>query len=194
MNFANTEFVQSFKTKNDGRVNPLPEVIFIGRSNVGKSSLINALINRKNLAFTSKKPGYTKLLNYFIVDDSFYLVDAPGYGYAKAGKSLGRDFQKMMDDYFSDNKALKQIFLLIDSRRELNEDDVTFLEFVKSKNLPLTVIFTKADKLNQSLRAKTMNMYQKLFSDSQKKAFFTSSLKKENIGMLQKHIEAVIKS
>ncbi len=194
MKFNNTHFVQSFTTKNDGRVKPLPEVIFIGRSNVGKSSLINALIGRRNLAYTSKKPGYTKLLNYFLVDDTFYLVDAPGYGYAKASRSVGHAFGKMMEDYFDANENLKQIYLLIDSRRELNDDDLTFLSFVESKGLPLTIIFTKADKLNQSLRAKTLNMFNKHFKGAQDQAFFTSSLKKENIGALQKHIEGVIRS
>ena len=193
MNFNNTTFVQSFQTKNDGRVKPLPEVIFIGRSNVGKSSLINALINRRNLAYVSKKPGYTKLLNYFMVDSTFYLVDAPGYGYAKGGKSLGSFFERMMNDYFDDNKALKQIYLLLDARRDLSEDDLMFLEFVRAKDYKVTVIFTKADKLNQSLKAKAMKLYETMFLDSQSKPFFTSSLKKENIGALQKHIETIIK-
>ena len=86
INFQNTLFVGSFTNKNEGAIEALPEIIFIGRSNVGKSSLINAIINRKNLAYTSKKPGFTKLLNYYNVDDTFYLVDAPGYGFAKREK------------------------------------------------------------------------------------------------------------
>ena len=192
MNFNNTTFVQSFTTKNDGRVKPLPEVIFIGRSNVGKSSLINALINRRNFAYVSKKPGYTKLLNYFAVDESFYLVDAPGYGYAKGDKTLSHAFEKMMDDYFNDNNALKMIYLLIDSRRELSADDEAFLAFIKAKNYKLTVIFTKADKLNQSLKAQALKMYYELFGAEESKPIFTSSLKKSNISALQNHISAAI--
>ena len=192
MNFNNTTFVQSFTTKNDGRVKPLPEVIFIGRSNVGKSSLINALINRRNFAYVSKKPGYTKLLNYFAVDESFYLVDAPGYGYAKGDKTLSHAFEKMMDDYFNDNNALKMIYLLIDSRRELSADDEAFLAFIKAKNYKLTVIFTKADKLNQSLKAQALKMYYELFGAEESKPIFTSSLKKANISALQNHISAAI--
>lgn len=192
MNFNNTTFVQSFTTKNDGRVKPLPEVIFIGRSNVGKSSLINALINRRNFAYVSKKPGYTKLLNYFAVDESFYLVDAPGYGYAKGDKTLSHAFEKMMDDYFNDNNALKMIYLLIDSRRELSADDEAFLAFIKAKNYKLTVIFTKADKLNQSLKARALKMYYELFGAEESKPIFTSSLKKANISALQNHISAAI--
>lgn len=192
MNFNNTTFVQSFTTKNDGRVKPLPEVIFIGRSNVGKSSLINALINRRNFAYVSKKPGYTKLLNYFAVDESFYLVDAPGYGYAKGDKTLSHAFEKMMDDYFNDNNALKMIYLLIDSRRELSADDEAFLAFIKAKNYKLTVIFTKADKLNQSLKAQALKMYYEVFGAEESKPIFTSSLKKANISALQNHISAAI--
>lgn len=192
MNFNNTTFVQSFTTKNDGRVKSLPEVIFIGRSNVGKSSLINALINRRNFAYVSKKPGYTKLLNYFAVDESFYLVDAPGYGYAKGDKTLSHAFEKMMDDYFNDNNALKMIYLLIDSRRELSADDEAFLAFIKAKNYKLTVIFTKADKLNQSLKAQALKMYYEVFGAEESKPIFTSSLKKANISALQNHISAAI--
>ena len=193
INFLKTNFVQSFTTKNDGSVQTLPEVIFIGRSNVGKSSLINALINRKNLAFTSKKPGFTKLLNYYNVDDTFYLVDAPGYGYAKTGKRTNEAFEVMMNNYFTDNTSLKMIYLLIDSRRELSVEDEEFLSFVLHLNLKVTIVFTKADKLNQSMRAKAKNMYKKLFSDQPFDVFFTSSVAKENIDKLQNHIVQSVK-
>ena len=193
INFLKTNFVQSFTTKNDGSVQTLPEVIFIGRSNVGKSSLINALINRKNLAFTSKRPGFTKLLNYYNVDDTFYLVDAPGYGYAKTGKRTNEAFEVMMNNYFTDNTSLKMIYLLIDSRRELSVEDEEFLSFVLHFNLKVTIVFTKADKLNQSMRAKANNMYKKLFSDQPFDVFFTSSVAKENIDKLQNHIVQAVK-
>lgn len=192
INFLKTSFVQSFTTKNDGSVKALPEVIFIGRSNVGKSSLINALINRKNLAFTSKKPGYTKLLNYFLVDDTFYLVDAPGYGFAKTGQRVSKDFGRMMDSYFSDNNALRMIYLLLDARHPLSIEDEEFLLFVNHHNLPLTIVFTKADKLNQSLKSKALAMYKTYFKDHEAKAIFTSSLKKENISVLQNHIVKIL--
>lgn len=193
INFLKTTFVQSFTTKNDGSVQTLPEVIFIGRSNVGKSSLINALINRKNLAFTSKKPGFTKLLNYYNVDNSFYLVDAPGYGYAKTGKRTNEAFEVMMNNYFSDNPSLKMIYLLVDSRRDFSLEDKEFLAFVLHFNLKVTIVFTKADKLNQSMRAKAKNMMKQLLTDQAFEVFFTSSMDKENIDLLQNHIVRSIK-
>ena len=192
INFTNTRFVQSFTSKNDGSVQALPEVIFIGRSNVGKSSLINALINRRNFAYTSKKPGYTRLLNYFAVDDTFYLVDAPGYGYARVGRLADEKFEKMMHDYFSLNANLAQVYLLLDSRRTLSVEDEEFINFVRYHNLPLTVIFTKSDKLNQSLRSQAAKRYRELFDESDTGPLFTSSLKKENIEKLQNHISEVI--
>ncbi len=191
INFQNTTFVQSFTTKNDGSAPALPEVIFIGRSNVGKSSLINALINRKNFAFTSKKPGYTKLLNYFNVDDKFYLVDAPGYGYAKTGKRQSAAFNTMMTSYFTDNVNLCHIYLLLDARRTLSVEDEEFITFVTHFNLPLTVIFTKSDKVNQSDRAKAEKVFTTHFGKTAT-PLFTSSLKKQNIAVLQTHISNVI--
>lgn len=192
INFANTTFVQSFTTKNDGSAPALPEIIFIGRSNVGKSSLINALINRKNFAYTSKKPGYTRLLNYFAVDKTFYLVDAPGYGYAKIGKKADNKFDEMMNDYFSNNSNLAHIYLLLDARRSLGVEDEEFIAFIRHHNLPFTLIFTKSDKLNQSEKSAARNVFKTLFGEESAKPLFTSSLKKANIHLLQSHIEAVI--
>ena len=192
INFQNTTFVQSFITKNDGSVNPLPEVIFIGRSNVGKSSLINALINRKNYAYTSKKPGFTKLLNYFNVDNTFYLVDAPGYGYARIKREVDTSFATMMDEYFQANDNLKQIYLLLDTRRELSSEDEQFIDFVRHHNLPLTVIFTKADKVTQKEKAHALRLFKTNFSGGAEEVIFTSSLTKTNITLLQNHISKVI--
>ncbi len=192
INFQNTTFVQSFITKNDGSVNPLPEVIFIGRSNVGKSSLINALINRKNYAYTSKKPGFTKLLNYFNVDNTFYLVDAPGYGYARIKREVDTSFATMMDEYFQANDNLKQIYLLLDTRRELSSEDEQFIDFVRHHNLPLTVIFTKADKVTQKEKAHALRLFKTNFSGGAEEVIFTSSLTKTNINLLQNHISKVI--
>ncbi|OQC09743.1 MAG: putative GTP-binding protein EngB [Tenericutes bacterium ADurb.Bin087] len=192
INFQNTMFLGSFTAKHDGVIAALPEIIFIGRSNVGKSSLINAIINRKNLAYTSKKPGFTKLLNYYNVDDKFYLVDAPGYGYAKGEKDLSVNFATMMNNYFYKNANLSMIYLLIDSRRTLSEDDEAFLSFVSHHNFPLTIIFTKCDKLNQSMRAKALNFYKKTFK-GEVKAIFTSSHNRENIDQIHHHICEVVK-
>lgn len=192
INFQNTTFVQSSTAKLDGSVTALPEVIFIGRSNVGKSSLINAVINRKNYAYTSKKPGLTKLLNYFNVDNAFYLVDAPGYGYARTKRQIDASFASIMDEYFKDNVNLKQIYLLLDARRELSAEDLEFIEFVRFHNLPITVIFTKADKVNQKEKAQALKVYNLHFKEEAANAIFTSSLAKTNINVLQNHISKVI--
>lgn len=192
INFQNTTFVQSFTSKNDGSAKSLPEVIFIGRSNVGKSSLINALINRKNYAYTSKKPGFTKLLNYFNVDNVFYLVDAPGYGYAKTKRTIESSFATMMNEYFKDNDSLKHIYLLLDARRELSAEDEEFIAFVRHHNLPISVIFTKADKVNQKEKAQALKVYQLNFKEDSGDVIFTSSLTKSNINRLQNHIATVI--
>lgn len=191
INFKNTKFVGSFKEKNIGNIKKLPEIVFIGRSNVGKSSLINAIINRKNFAYTSKTPGFTKMLNYFIVDDKFYLVDAPGYGFARGEHKVSVSFASMMDNYFDDNPNLLMIYLLLDSRRTLSADDKAFLEFVNYHNLPLTLIFTKCDKLNQSKRASALKFYKETFK-GEVKAIFTSSLTKENIEEIHKHIDELL--
>ena len=193
INFQNTLFVGSFTNKNEGAIEALPEIIFIGRSNVGKSSLINAIINRKNLAYTSKKPGFTKLLNYYNVDDTFYLVDAPGYGFAKHEKDLSASFATMMNNYFNKNTNLCMIYLLIDSRRTLSADDEAFLDFVSHHKFPLTLIFTKSDKLNQSMRAKALNFYKKTFK-GEVKAIFASSHNKENISKVHEHISDTLKN
>ncbi len=192
INFQNTTFVQSFTTKNDGSVQALPEVIFIGRSNVGKSSLINAIINRKNYAYTSKKPGFTKLLNYFNVDNTFYLVDAPGYGYAKTKRTIDASFADMMNNYFSENTNLKRIYLLLDSRRSLSTEDEEFISFVRHYKLPLTVIFTKVDKINQKEKAQAIKVYNTHFNEERDELLFTSSLTKQNINLLQNHLTRVI--
>ena len=189
INYLKATFITSFTTKNDGKIPFLPEVIFIGRSNVGKSSLINALINRKNLAYTSKKPGLTKLLNYYNVDDTFYLVDAPGYGYAKGKKGLDNHFNTMMDDYFSNNEQLKHVFLLLDPRHEISVEDNEFLTFVKHYEIPVTIIYTKSDKLNQSEKAMALYRSQHSLKIT---PFFVSSLKKSNIEVLQDYIAAII--
>lgn len=194
LNFLNTSFVISLAGKNTGSVPALPEVVFIGRSNVGKSSLINALTEKKSMAYTSKKPGYTKLLNYFLVDSTFYLVDAPGYGYARTGMKQKAVFQAMMDDYFTNNPALKMIYLLLDSRRTVSPDDLEFIDFAMHYNLPLTYVFTKSDKLNQKGRSLADKVYQALPNAYLTKPFFTSSLTKKEIKSLQEAIALVIET
>lgn len=124
-----------------------PEFLLVGRSNVGKSSFINTLINRKNFARTSATPGKTQTINFYLVNDMFYLVDAPGYGYAKINKAKQKKFGLMMEDYLTNRKNLKQVFMLVDFRHKLTNDDIMMYNFLKYYKLPVTIVATKVDKI-----------------------------------------------
>ena len=130
------------------------EFLCLGRSNVGKSSFINTIVNRKNLARTSSKPGKTTTLNFYKVNDDFYIVDVPGYGYAATSKKQIEKFGVMIEEYLKQRPSLKHVFLLIDYRHKPTEDDVLMYKFLKYYNLPVTIVATKYDKVNRSLRAK----------------------------------------
>ena len=125
----------------------LPEYAFIGRSNVGKSSLINMLTGRNNLAKTSGKPGKTQLINHFIINKKWFLVDLPGYGYAKVSKTLKQKFQKFIIDYFTKRQQLVSAFVLVDIRHEPQKIDLDFMEYLGVNQIPFSIVFTKADKL-----------------------------------------------
>ena len=124
-----------------------PEFLLVGRSNVGKSSFINTLINRKNYARTSATPGKTQTINFYLVNDQFYLVDAPGYGYAEVNKKKKKKFGLMMEDYLTNRKNLKQVFMLVDFRHKLSNDDIMMYNFLKYYKLPVTIVATKVDKI-----------------------------------------------
>ncbi|MBT8320189.1 MAG: ribosome biogenesis GTP-binding protein YihA/YsxC [Eudoraea sp.] len=125
----------------------LPEYAFIGRSNVGKSSLINALTQRKSLAKTSGRPGKTQLINHFIINNNWFLVDLPGYGYARVSKKEKKIFQKYITDYFLKRKQLVSAFVLIDIRHEPQKIDLEFMQYLGENGIPFAIVFTKADKL-----------------------------------------------
>ena len=124
-----------------------PEFLLVGRSNVGKSSFINTLINRKNYARTSATPGKTQTINFYLVNDQFYLVDAPGYGYADVNRKKQRKFGLMMEDYLTSRQNLKQVFMLVDFRHKLSNDDIMMYNFLKYYKLPVTIVATKVDKI-----------------------------------------------
>ena len=124
-----------------------PEFLLVGRSNVGKSSFINTLINRKNYARTSANPGKTQTINFYLVNDEFYLVDAPGYGYANISKAKKKKFGLMMEDYLANRPNLKQVFMLIDFRQKPSSDDLMMYDFLKYYKIPVTVVATKIDKI-----------------------------------------------
>lgn len=165
INFENTTFIKSCVDKIDDYKEDVSEILFIGRSNVGKSSLINLLTNKNRLAFVSSKPGHTRLLNYYLVDNSFFLVDAPGYGYSAIDKKFYLEYEKMMDKYFDNNKNLKLVVLLIDSRRGIGEYEQDLFDYFNYKQVNFAVIFTKTDKTNQSERAKIKNEVKKYAGD-----------------------------
>ena len=132
----------------------LPEFLLVGRSNVGKSSFINTLINRKNFAHTSSKPGKTQTLNFYNVNENFYLVDVPGYGYASVDKQTQAKFGLMIEEYLMNREALKRVFLIIDYRNKPMEDDLLMYNFLKYYHKEVTIVATKYDKVSQSKRAK----------------------------------------
>lgn len=124
-----------------------PEFLLVGRSNVGKSSFINIIINRKNYARTSSHPGKTQTINFYLVNEDFYLVDAPGYGYASVSKSMKKKFGLMMEDYLTNRPNLKQVFMLIDFRHKPTKDDILMMDYLKHHDLPVTIVATKTDKI-----------------------------------------------
>ncbi len=190
INFKNVTFIKSTPSVKDRPPESFPEVLIVGKSNVGKSSLINALCQRKGLAFTSSKPGHTRLLNYYDIDHRFYLVDAPGYGYAKGGIDLDKLFGTMMDEYFTDNRFLKLVLLLIDSRREFGENDVEIFDFLKENNIPFFVIITKTDKINQKGKSQLLKRLREL--EIKDNVYLTSSLEQRTLDKLRSGIETKI--
>lgn len=136
----------------------LPEFLLVGRSNVGKSSFINAIANRKNLAHVSSNPGKTQTLNFYLFNDSFYFVDVPGYGYANTSKENQKKFGLMIEDYLEHREVLKRVFMLIDFRIKPTNDDLLMYKFLKYYNIPVTIIATKLDKVSQSKRQKNSKL------------------------------------
>lgn len=132
----------------------MKEFLLLGRSNVGKSSFINTIIERKNFARTSSKPGKTQTLNFYQVNDSFYLVDVPGYGYASVSKDTQKKFGMMIEDYLKNRENLSHVFMLVDYRHKPSEDDILMYEYLKYYNLNITVIATKSDKVSKNSRDK----------------------------------------
>ena len=187
INYKNSTFVKSTPSVKERPTELFSEVLIVGKSNVGKSSLINTLCTKKSLAYTSSKPGHTRLLNYYNIDNKFYLVDAPGYGFAKGGVDLDRLFGTMMDEYFTDNEHLKLVLLLIDSRREFGENDLEILSYLKENNIPYFVIVTKVDKINQKGKSELAKRLKSL--EINDNVYLTSSLNDKTLDKLKRDIE-----
>ncbi|VAW10524.1 GTP-binding protein EngB [hydrothermal vent metagenome] len=174
---------------------PLPEYAFIGRSNVGKSSLINMLMQRKNLAKISGRPGKTQLINHFKINKEWFLVDLPGYGYARVSKKSKKTFQKYITNYFEQREQLVCSFVLVDIRHEPQKVDMEFMEWLGENGIPFCIIFTKADKLKPKGIGKNVTSYiQRLEEGSWEEApkyFITSSTKNTGRDEVLIYIEAV---
>ena len=140
------------------------EFLLVGKSNVGKSSFINTLLSRKNFARTSSKPGKTQTLNFYLVNDEFYLVDVPGYGFASVNRDTQHKFGMMIEEYIINRKDLRRVFLLVDYRHKPSEDDLLMFNFMKYYNLDVTIVATKADKLNQKEKAKSDKFLEEAFA------------------------------
>lgn len=175
----------------------LVEVAFIGRSNVGKSSLINLLCNNKKLAKTSSTPGKTQLINHFLIDNEWHLVDLPGYGYAKVSKKQRGEFHKMINDYLEKREQLINTFVLVDSRLKPQAIDIEFLNYLGETGIPFSIVFTKTDKLKpQELKRNVGNYENELFRywEELPPMFVTSSEKKVGKQELLAYIGSIIKN
>lgn len=156
----------------------MKEYAFIGRSNVGKSSLLNMLVSKKGLAKTSGTPGKTQLINYFKVNDAWYMVDLPGYGYAKVSKKVRSTFHKMITNYITKRENLVNLFVLVDSRHEPQKIDLEFMEFLGVEGIPFSIVFTKIDKMSSTQLQKNLKAYRnKMLKqwEEMPKTFITSS-------------------
>ena len=153
-NFSDVSFVTSVFDLKELPAPELPEIAFAGRSNVGKSSLLNRLINRRNLVKTSSKPGKTQSLNFFLVENCFYLVDLPGYGYARVSKKMQAAWQDLITSYLETRENLKCVIVIVDLRHELKIGDLQLVDWLRSNGVPLLLVYTKADKLSANGRSK----------------------------------------
>ena len=160
MKITKADFVKSSKEIKDLPPGDKPEYAFIGRSNVGKSSLINMLTGRKNLAKTSSTPGKTQLINHFLINDNWYLTDLPGYGYAKTSKANRSEFQRMIRSYLKERNNLVNTFVLVDARLKPQKIDLEFMQWLGRNHIPFAIVFTKADKLSSNQLAKQIKTYQ----------------------------------
>jgi len=197
MEIKSAEFIISNTDYKKSPESNLPEYAFIGRSNVGKSSLINMLCNRKGLAMTSSKPGKTLLINHFLINNNWHLVDLPGYGYATAGKKMRDQLQNIIESYILYREQLTCLFLLIDSRHEPQKIDLEFMEWLGENGIPFAIVFTKLDKMSTARAKECLKVYQeKLYEQWEElpPIFATSSEKFIGKEELLNYIDAINKT
>jgi len=187
---SNTDYLKCPDSK-------LPEYAFIGRSNVGKSSLINMLCNRKDLAMTSSRPGKTLLINHFLINKNWHLVDLPGYGYATAGKKMRDQLQDIIESYILNREQLTCLFLLIDCRHEPQKIDLEFMEWLGENGVPFSIVFTKLDKLTHAKGKSNVQTYKDKLSEQWEELppiFLTSSEKRVGRDEILGYIEGINKT
>ncbi len=197
MEIKTAEFVVSNSDVRKCPEDSRPEYAFIGRSNVGKSSLINMLAGKKGLAMTSSTPGKTILVNHFIINKEWYLVDLPGYGYARRGKSDREKITKIIEEYVLERLQMTCLFILVDCRHEPHKIDLEFIEWLGENGVPFSIVFTKSDKISSSKLTENVNIYKLKLQDSWEELppmFYTSSEKRKGRDEILNYIEEINKS
>lgn len=197
MEIKSAEFVISNTDVKKCPAGNFPEYAFIGRSNVGKSSLINMLTGKKGLAMTSQKPGKTLLINHFIINDNWFLVDLPGYGFAQRGKEGRENIQRIIEDYILEREQLTNLFVLLDCRHEAQKIDLEFMEWLGENGVPFSIIFTKIDKISKGRLKENLKAYQDKLLESWEELppiLLSSSEKKEGREEILNYIDEINKS
>ncbi len=192
MQYHEAKLLATAANKTQWPKSDLPEIIFAGRSNAGKSTLINGLVNRKNLAYSGKTPGKTRLLNFFTVDNKVVFTDAPGYGYATSDAKSALAFEKLIDPYFREREQLKGMILVADIRRLPSEDDITMAEYARKSHLAIFVACTKADKVSKSAANASMKKIAETLGVSPRLLVPVASLKKEGMDQLWEKIDQLV--
>lgn len=196
-NIKSAQFVKSSSKLSDCPDSPLPEYAFIGRSNVGKSSLINMLVDRNNLALTGSKPGKTVLINHFLINDKWHLVDLPGYGYAQRGKAQREAFRKLIYGYILGRPQLVNLFILIDCRHEAQKIDLEFIQDMGEAGVPFSLVFTKIDKISKLRLDENIEAYKSVLRESWEELppiFTVSSVKRKGREELLDYIHHINES
>lgn len=193
MIIKSAEIVMSAVNKDQYPKDDKSIIAFAGRSNVGKSSLINSILNRKSLARVSSSPGKTRTINYYLINEKFYLVDLPGYGYAKMSKNEVKNFDQMMGSFFQYSDNLKSLFLLLDCRHEPKKTDIHMYDFCKYYDIDMEIILTKSDKISRNKYPKVFKTVRETIDlESNIKMYMHSSLKKEGTDQILELIEKII--
>ena len=192
MEYHSAEYAGSALDASQWPETGLPEVVFSGRSNAGKSSLINALVNRNRLAYEGKTPGKTRMLSFFRIDDRLMFADAPGYGYAKGGSMTAELFGRIMEPYFAQRKTLKAMVIVLDIRRIPNDDDLLMVEYARRAHIAVIAVCTKSDKLSRSQQLNSVRVIAETLNINRNQCFICSSLKKTGMDEIWERINQVI--